>query len=91
MKLPGNTPKGKDTIISIDSFGGGSNNLVDEARMDSKFAFQSTNMMQVQDGLWKTRWGAGYFGAEYPATPDGASEFLKSDGTTELTCKRGRI
>lgn len=70
--------------ITIDKFGGGTNTLIDEARQDTKFAVQSTNMIQVQDGLWKTRWGSGYFGAEYPATPDGASEFVKSDGTTEL-------
>lgn len=70
--------------ITIDKFGGGTNTLIDEARQDTKFAVQSTNMIQVQDGLWKTRWGSGYFGAEYHATPDGASEFVKSDGTTEL-------
>lgn len=84
MKLTGSTRRQKDTIITIDNFSGGSNSLVDEARMDSKFAVQASNMMQVQDGLWKTRWGVGYYGAEYPASPDGASEYVKSDGTTEL-------
>jgi len=74
----------RNTVISIDKFDRGSNNLVDEARMDTRFAVQSANMMQVQDGLWSTRWGTGYYGAEYPATPDGFSEYVKSDGTTEL-------
>jgi hypothetical protein len=78
-----NTAK-KNINIGIDNFGGGTNTLLDEARMNTKFAVTSTNMMQVQDGLWQTRWGTGYFGAEYPATPDGASEFVKSNGTTEL-------
>ncbi len=70
--------------VTVNDFSGGSNSLLDEARMSSKFAVESSNMMQVQDGLWKTRWGTGYYGPEYSATPDGASEFVKSDGTTEL-------
>lgn len=74
----------QDSIITIDKFDRGSNNLVDEARMDTRFAVQSLNMMQVQDGLWKTRWGTGYYGADFGANPDGASEYVKSDGTTEL-------
>lgn len=82
--VPSRQASKKSVNVTIDKFGGGTNTLIDEARQDTKFAVQSTNMIQVQDGLWKTRWGSGYFGAEYPATPDGASEFVKSDGTTEL-------
>ena len=40
--------------------------------------------MQVSDGLWKTRWGTKNFGAALVANSDGASEYIKSDGTTEL-------
>ena len=54
--------KAKDVQITIDDFKGGSNSLVEEARMDTKFAKEIVNMMQVQDGLWKTRWGTVYFG-----------------------------
>jgi hypothetical protein len=74
----------KEVLITVDEFKGGSNRLVDDARMDTKYAVESGNLMQVQDGLWKTKWGSGYYGAEYPANPDGAAEFVKSDGTTEL-------
>lgn len=74
----------REVLISIPTFSGGSNKLVDEARMDTKFAVESVNQIQVQDGLWKTKWGTAYYGAEYPAIPDGAGEFVKSDGTTEL-------
>lgn len=77
-------PKAREINISIEDFSGGSNNLIDEARMPSKFAVESNNMMQVQNGLWKTRWGTQYYGATLAANPDGASEYVKSDGTTEL-------
>lgn len=93
MKFTSSRSSAKKQInINIDQFAGGSNSLVDEARLNTKFAVQSLNLMQVQDGLWETRWGRGYFGADYGATPDGASEFVKSDKTTELiTVAGGKI
>lgn len=84
MRLQGSTAQAKEKLITIDDFSGGYNNLVDEARMNPKFAVQSNNLIQVQDSVWKTRWGRQYYGATYGATPDGASEYVKSDGTTEL-------
>lgn len=83
MKFPKSKPR-KTTNIDIDDFSGGSSSLVEEARMNKKFAVQSNNLMQVQDGLWQTRWGTAYYGAEHDAAIDGAQEFVKSDGTTEL-------
>lgn len=74
----------REVLITVDNFSGGYNNLVDEARMNSKYAKESTNMIQVSDGLWRTRWGTNYYGAELVANPDGAAEYVKSDGTTEL-------
>jgi len=74
----------KDILIDISDFSGGYNNLIDEAKMPPKFAVQSNNMMQVQNGLWKTRWGTNYYGSDLSANPDGACEYVKSDGTTEL-------
>ena len=74
----------KEALITISDFSGGSNSLVDEARMNTKFAVASTNLMQVQDGLWKTRWGTSYYGATHASTIDGACEYVKADGTTEL-------
>ena len=74
----------KEITLDIDDFSGGNSSLVQEARMNPKFAVQSTNLMQVQDGLWRTRWGTGYYGASHAATIDGASEYVKADKTTEL-------
>lgn len=84
MKFASNRINTKTLNITVDDFSGGTNSLVDEAKMSTKFAKESVNLMQVQDGLWRTRWGTQYYGAEYPANPDGASEYVKSDGTTEL-------
>lgn len=84
MKFAGGSTRKKDNTIDIKEFQGGNSSLVQDARMDSKFAVQSTNLMQVQDGLWGTRWGTGYYGQAHDSTIDGASEFVKADGSTEL-------
>lgn len=85
MKLPsGRTNTSKNILIDISDFTGGSNSLIDEARMPSKFAPQANNMMQVQNGLWKTRWGTNAYGSALAANPDGGQEYVKADGTTEL-------
>lgn len=84
MKFTGGNKRRSSTNINIDQFSGGSNSLVDEARLNTKFAVQSQNMMQVQDGLWKTRWGTGYYGHDYGVVPDGAAEFVNTDATTEM-------
>ena len=84
MKFQPTRSNAKEVLITIDRFNKGYSNLIDEARMDPEFAKESNNMMQVSDGLWKTRWGTNYYGAELPENPDGASEFVKADGTTEL-------
>jgi hypothetical protein len=73
--------RNKEHIIKIDQFKGGTNTMVDEARLNPKFATQSTNLIQVQDGLWQTRWGTSYYGLEITGeeTLDGACEFLDSE------------
>jgi len=76
--------KPKEILIDIKDFSGGSNSLIDEARMPAKFSVESNNMMMSQDAVWKTRWGSTYYGADFGANPDGASEYVKSDGSTEL-------
>ena len=78
------TNSSKKLLMGVDDFSGGSNNLIDDARMPSKFAVESNNMIQVQNGIWKTRWGTQYYGSTLAANPDGAAEYVKSDGTTEL-------
>lgn len=82
--IPSSKTTARESLITIDQFNGGFVNLIDEARMKPSMAKESNNMMQVSDGLWKTRWGTNYYGAELAANPDGASEYVKSDGTTEL-------
>ncbi len=84
MRFQSSRQQNKDLLIDITDFSGGSNNLIDEARMPTKFAVQSNNLMQVQNGLWKTRWGTQTYGAALAANSDGASEYVKSNGTTEL-------
>jgi hypothetical protein len=89
MKLFSRRKKIKKYLLTVDKFNGGSNSLIDEARMDKKFAVNATNMIQDQDGIWTTRWGTKTYGADYGASPDGASEYVKSDGTTELIVVAG--
>ncbi len=84
MKFTGSKGQAKELLLTVDDFSGASNSLVEEARMNLKFAKESVNMMQVQDGLWKTRWGTAYYGQDLVANPDGVAEYVKSDGSTEL-------
>ena len=84
MRFIAEQKKNKEVLITIDKFNRGSNKLVDAARMGTQYAVESVNQMQVQDGLWKTKWGSQYYGAEHADTLDGAAEYVKSDGTTEL-------
>jgi len=84
MKIPSSRSKARAITLTIDSFKGGTNTLMDEARMPAYFAVQSNNLMQTADSVWKTRWGTAEYGAEHASTIDGASEYLKADGTTEL-------
>lgn len=81
---PSKQTNAKEALVTIDTFNKGYVNLIDEARMDKAMAKESNNLMQKSDGLWGTRWGTNYYGAALAANPDGAHEFVKSDGTTEL-------
>ena len=85
LKLRGNfASKTREMTINLDNFKGGVNRLLAEARLAPNEAKYAQNLMQVEDGLWKPRWGTDYYGVDFGAVPDGAQEFLKSDGTTEL-------
>lgn len=68
----------------IKEFRGGTNKLLDETRVAPNEAVTALNLIQVQDGLWRPRWGTAYYGADLGNTCDGATEFVRSDGTTEL-------
>ena len=84
ITLRGSKKKSNKFTLKIDSSKGGTNRLLDEARISTNEVVNALNLIQVQDGLYKPRWGTQYYGADYGATPDGATEFLKSDQTTEL-------
>lgn len=68
----------------VSKFNGGVNRLLEEARIGLNEAKEATNLMQVEDGLWKVRWGSDYYGATHAANIDGAAEYVTSSGTTEL-------
>ena len=87
--LRGSRKKTGKLSLKIDSSRGGTNRLLDEARISSNEVVNALNLIQVQDGLYKPRWGTAYYGADYGANPDGATEFLKSDQTTELITVAG--
>ncbi len=76
--------KRQKIAFEIKEFRGGSNHLLDEARLAPDEAKQATNLIQVQDGLWKPRWGDAYYGVDLGYEIYGGAEYLKSDGTTEL-------
>lgn len=73
----------------IKDFRGGSNKLLDEARVSPNEAVTATNLISVQDGLWKPRWGRDYYGEALGSSIDGATEFVTSSGTTELIAIAG--
>lgn len=89
IKLRGSRSKRSKFSLKIDSSKGGTNRLLDEARISKDEVVNALNLIQVQDGLYKPRWGTQYYGADYGANPDGATEFLKSDQTTELIVVAG--
>jgi hypothetical protein len=79
---------------TIDNFKGGTNTLINEARLgkntdNKKYARESTNIVQVQDGIWETRPGLSAYGNSLGATPDGATEFVKENGDREIIAIAG--
>ena len=89
MKIKGTSSGQRRIQQEIKNFSGGVNRLLEEARIGFNEAKEATNLIQVQDGLWKPRWGSAYYGEALPAACDGAKEFVKSDGTTELVAVAG--
>lgn len=89
IKLPKSQNKQKKLHIEIKDFKGGTNKLLDEARLGLDEAQTSTNLIQVGDGQWRVRWGTAYYGADAGSNIDGAAEYVKSDGTTELVIVAG--
>lgn len=80
-----------DWSLNIKKFSGGSVTLLDEARVNPTQAVETTNLMQVQDGLWETRWGTEYYGNALPDQNDilGISEYQKENGDREIIAVGG--
>ena len=72
--------------MNINRFNGGTVTLFDDARVKPNQAVETTNLIQVQDGIWKPRWGTEYYGAVLSGESKiiGMAEYVKSDGTREL-------
>lgn len=85
IKIPGKFKPNKPLII-VDEFDGGTVTLVDEARLSSKQAKETVNLIQTQDGLWSNRWGRDYYGIAIPdeSSIDGAEEYVKSATEREI-------
>lgn len=95
MKITYNNNRGssqRKAEWEINKFNGGVNRVLEEARIGRNEAKEATNLMQVQDGLWKPRWGTATYGATHAANIDGAAEYVKTNGTTELiTVANGKV
>jgi hypothetical protein len=74
----------REVNAAIESFKQGVITLIDEASLPLEASTEARNLVQVQDGRWKTRPGTANYGADAGAEIDGAFEYRKSDGLTEL-------
>lgn len=74
---------------AIDSFKDGVVTLVDESRLPISAVKEAINLIQKQDGRWTKRPGTGYYGPDLGDTCDGAFQFVKTDGSTELMALAG--
>lgn len=72
----------------MDKFDGGSNLLVDDARISINQAVTATNLWQTQNGVWSTRPGRDYYGVDVSDDIDGAAEYV-SGTTTQLVVIAG--
>ena len=85
LTIKGSTAtRNRAVTIPIMQFKGGVNKLLSESRIGMTEAKEAINLYQVEDGLWKTRPGTAYYGPDFGANPDGAAEYMKTDGTTEM-------
>ncbi len=83
--IPLPTTNIKQYNVKIDKMNGGTNTIINPARLDAKYAVESVNLVQDQDGIWRTRPGLSLYGTAITgvSTIDGATQFEKTDGTLE--------
>ena len=75
--------------IAIDSFKDGVWTLVDESRLPTSAVKEAVNLIQAQDGRWTKRPGTDTYGPDLGDDIDGAFQYVKTDGTTELLAIAG--
>jgi len=68
--------------LVIDEFKGLAS-LLDDVILGAKFAKEALNLILVQDGRWKTRWGTAYYGSALPANFVACGIYEAADGTQE--------
>ena len=77
--------KEKPYELILDTFKGTAT-VLDDVIAGKEYAKESTNLLQVQDGRWKNRWGRDYWGLAIAGETEiyGVGTFTKTDGTREL-------
>ncbi|HBI17142.1 MAG TPA: hypothetical protein DDY52_03265 [Candidatus Moranbacteria bacterium] len=68
--------------LIIDTFKGLAS-LLDDVILGAKFAKEALNLILVQDGRWKTRWGTAYYGSQLPGNFVACGIYENVDGTQE--------
>ena len=60
--------------------------VLDSVIAGKRYAQEAINMIQVQDGRWKNRWGRALYGTAISGEANilGSATFTKSDGTREI-------
>lgn len=81
LKVSGRKSKHPWSLI-VDTFKGLAS-LLDDVILGSKFAKEALNLILVQDGRWKTRWGTAYYGSQLPCNFVACGIYERSDGVEE--------
>lgn len=81
ISIPRSTAPRPD-ITKVKDSKKGTVTLLEETRLAENQTKESVNLIQVQDGIWKTRWGRAYYGEAITAetTLDAAFEYIKDRG-----------
>lgn len=91
-------PAGKmrEFNLMLDDFSGGTNSIISQARLGKKaknlkYAYESVNLVQDEDGIWRTKPGSAYYGNAISgiSSIDGAIEYEAVDGTREIIAVGG--
>jgi len=81
IKVPKSTAPRPD-LVKVKDSKKGTVTLLEETRLAENQTKESVNLIQVQDGIWKTRWGRAYYGDPITAETnlDAAFSYIKDRG-----------